>query len=62
MELGALVYGNSDGPTKKAGMAAFRFLSDTILDALSRITLIHRVALVPVLLYFSALFPLSVSY
>jgi len=27
MELGALVYGNSDGPTKKAGMAALRFLS-----------------------------------
>jgi len=26
---------------------------DTTLDALSRITLIHRVALVPVLLYFS---------
>jgi len=26
MELGALVYGNSDGPTKKTGMAALRFL------------------------------------
>jgi len=26
---------------------------DTTLDALSRITLIHRVALVPVLLYFN---------
>jgi len=30
MELGALVYGNSDGPTKKAGMAALKFLFDHI--------------------------------
>jgi len=27
MKLGALVYGDSDGPTKKAGMAALRLLS-----------------------------------
>jgi len=30
MELGALVYGNSDDPTKKAGMAALKFLSDSM--------------------------------
>jgi len=38
MELGALVYGNSDGPTKKAGMAALRFLSgDSYYSSLYRL-------------------------
>jgi len=34
MELDALVYGNSDGLTKKAGMTALRFLSVKAMLAL----------------------------
>jgi len=42
MELGALVYGNSAGPTKKAGMAALRFLSGLILFYVSIKAIAHK--------------------
>jgi len=34
MELGALLYGNSDGPTKKAEMAALKFLFGAVFTVL----------------------------